>query len=156
MISLPYCLLAALSIFSSYLLNAQNLILTTGKFSAHEFLEATQWKPRKEKFKQKHFNELKRLSSDVQAEIFLGTWCSDSEKWVPVFMYLEQLLSLSSVKYILVDKEKKDPDGLSHKAGISHVPTFIFYRNAREIGRIVETPAHANFTNHFLKIVQSP
>jgi hypothetical protein len=155
MISLLHCLVASLSIFSSYLLHAQDLILT-GKFSSQEFLTATQWEPVKVRLTNKQYRDLKRLSSDIQIEIFVGAWCSDSQKWVPVFMYLEKALDLNSVTYILVDEDKNDPDGLSQKAGISHVPTFIFLRNAHEIGRIIETPDHANFTKHFLKIVQSP
>ena len=52
-----------------------------------------------------------------------------------------------------VSREKK---GLSNEAeglDIEFVPTFIFYKDGKEIGRIVETPAES-LEKDLLKIVQ--
>jgi uncharacterized protein YcsI (UPF0317 family) len=39
-----------------------------------------------------------------------------------------------------VDKDKKTPTGSAKENDITNVPTFIFYRDGKEINRIVESP----------------
>lgn len=81
-------------------------------------------------------------SSDVNVVIVLGTWCSDSRREVPRFLKIADLLNISSerLKLICVDRDKKDLTGETDSLLIELVPTFIFYREGKEIGRITETP----------------
>ena len=46
------------------------------------------------------------------------------------------------VRYVAVDREKKDPAGETAKSDVRYVPTFIVVRDGREVGRIVETSPH--------------
>lgn len=85
---------------------------------------------------------LAAVEPGAEVTVFLGTWCSDSRREVP---RLWQALDLSGgaapfqVRYIAVDREKKDPAGKTAESDIRYVPTFIVHRGGREVGRIVES-----------------
>jgi len=86
---------------------------------------------------------LKTINGRFSAEIFLGTWCSDSEREVPRFFKIYDRAGLEdNLTYTLyaVNRKLKLDNGLSTRRAIERVPTFIFYINGEEIGRIVETP----------------
>lgn len=116
--------------------------LLPGRYNSDIFHKSFHWKPKKEKGFQHYRAELTQASQGLHVEVFLGTWCSDSEKWVPRFMDLEKRLGLQNVTYILVDEDKSDPDGLSQTRQITHVPTFIWKQNGVEVARIVESPSN--------------
>ena len=42
---------------------------------------------------------------------------------------------------VTLDYSKTDPEGLAVANGVEFTPTFIFFRQQKEIGRIVERPA---------------
>ncbi len=85
--------------------------------------------------------QLEGLQKDVAITIFMGTWCSDSQMHVPTFFRILDALAFSGeVQIIGVDRDKKTPTGSSTKNGITNVPTFIFYKNGKEVHRIVESP----------------
>ena len=96
------------------------------------------------------------LLSDLRVTIVMGTWCSDSQEHVPHFFKLIDDLRYneSSVVLICVDREKKvfadEVSGLT----IEKVPTFIFYRSGKEIGRIIETP-QTSMESHLLSILKN-
>ncbi|PKL84189.1 MAG: thiol reductase thioredoxin [Ignavibacteriae bacterium HGW-Ignavibacteriae-3] len=78
----------------------------------------------------------------VKITLVMGTWCSDSKREVPRFYKILDLLGYDqkNLTLICVDRNKKDPAGEAEKLDIKLVPTFIFYRDSNEIGRIIETP----------------
>ena len=80
--------------------------------------------------------------SDMQVEIVMGTWCSDSKREVPRFYKVADAMHIpdSRIKVIYVDRDKKVPGEDPSKYNISKVPTFIFYIYGKEINRIIETP----------------
>lgn len=77
-------------------------------------------------------------------EVFLGTWCSDSQIHVPHFYSILEQLERDGVQipveYVAVDRSKREPAELVANRSISLVPTIIVYRGDQEIGRIEETP----------------
>lgn len=81
-------------------------------------------------------------AEDLHFIVYLGTWCGDSRKHVPVFLELANKLKWK-VSLIGVNREKECP--LDKKAckswDIEYLPTFVVKRGDKEIGRIVETPA---------------
>ncbi len=87
-------------------------------------------------------SELKKKKQGVEILIVLGTWCSDSQEQVPKFFKILDKIYFSNknVRMICVSSDKEA--GAVETAGynIQKVPTFIIYRNGKEIGRIIETP----------------
>lgn len=75
--------------------------------------------------------------------IVMGTWCSDSREQVPRFYKILDYLHYPSdrVKLIMVGRDKKGRDDEIAGLNIHLVPTFIFYHDGKELGRIVESPA---------------
>lgn len=86
--------------------------------------------------------ELKSLLKDVKIKAFMGTWCGDSKEQTPVFYKIldEAGFDYDNLTLVTVDRSKKTPDNLQEGLNIERVPTFIFYKNGNEIGRIVEYP----------------
>lgn len=89
--------------------------------------------------------ELKQIDGlldDKEITIVMGTWCSDSHREVPRFFKILKYLGVSSeyVKMIAVDRNKKGLNNEVEGLEIELVPTFIFYSDQKEIGRIVESP----------------
>ena len=50
-------------------------------------------------------------------------------------------LPADHIEMVTLDYSKADPRGLAVANGVEFTPTFIFYRQQKEIGRIVEKPA---------------
>jgi len=78
----------------------------------------------------------------ISIKVVLGNWCEDSQREVPRLIKILETAPLKNVPvtYYLVDREKFCPDPEVQKLEAKYVPAIIFYRNGKEIGRIVETP----------------
>lgn len=86
---------------------------------------------------------LKKKLRKVKVKVVMATWCGDSKDWVPRFYKVMDQIGFDEKKITLicVDHQKKaDVKGLSDLK-IERVPTFIFYKRKRELGRIIETPS---------------
>ncbi|MEM6378501.1 MAG: hypothetical protein AAF705_09815, partial [Bacteroidota bacterium] len=87
------------------------------------------------------------------SDIYLGTWCGDTKKWVPRFVKLWESLGLSTdqLNFIALydDKEryKQGPNGEEKGKQIHRVPTFIFKKTGQEYARIVESPRTSLLTD---------
>jgi hypothetical protein len=82
---------------------------------------------------------------NISIKIVLRTTCSDSREQVPRFFKLLDGLSFpkGNVTLIGVNREKKGLVNEADELQIEFVPTFIFYKNGKELGRIVETPVES-------------
>ncbi len=84
---------------------------------------------------------------DVTVKIFFGTWCGDSKREVPRFFKLLDDMGFALSKVTLIGTGSSDslykqsPQHEESGLGIYKVPTFIFYRNGKEVNRIVEFAA---------------
>jgi thiol-disulfide isomerase/thioredoxin len=74
--------------------------------------------------------------------VFMGTWCEDSQNQVPKFYkILEEVdFPLRKVTLITMKRDKTTPENFESGLNITNVPTFIFYKNGKEVNRIVESP----------------
>ncbi len=73
--------------------------------------------------------------------IVFGSWCSDSHTWVPMFLSITDSTMLAhKIQFIAVPRSNGWREQLTPGLNIEKVPTFIFYRDGKEIGRIVEEP----------------
>ena len=83
------------------------------------------------------------LPAGLKVKILFGTWCHDSEREVPRVL---KLLAASGVKeesisLIALDISKEEPTGREKVLGVKNTPTFIFFIDGTELGRIVERPS---------------
>ena len=91
------------------------------------------------------FNDLDILI-DSEVTVYIGTWCGDTKRWVPKFMKLWKSLDLplDRIKLIALHNEpdhyKQGPNGEEKGQNIHKVPTFIFHKEGKEVGRMVERP----------------
>lgn len=86
--------------------------------------------------------KLRPLKKDVEIRIVLGTWCHDSKEQVPRFFKILKKLWWGSKKVeIICVNTAKEAEGVDvGPYDIRRVPTFIFIKNGKELGRIIETP----------------
>ena len=85
------------------------------------------------------------LPTGLKVKILFGTWCHDSEREVPRML---KLLAASGVKednisLISLDIRKEEPEGRAKALDVRFTPTFIFFSDDVELGRIIERPVES-------------
>lgn len=87
-------------------------------------------------------SELTELPEDIKIKVVYATWCSDSRREVPRFFKILDYLNfpLNRTELIAVDRKKKGLGNEAENLNIELVPTMIFYKEGKEIGRIIEVP----------------
>lgn len=116
-----------------------------GYYSWNEFVDSCQWKVKvNEKYKpdSTYLDSLKQLNVPMDLKLFLGTWCSDSRKWVPKFMAIQSYLPIQNIQIISVDTTKKDSLKWYQTYQVDSIPMFIFLEAGtnNEIGRLKVKP----------------
>jgi len=95
-----------------------------------------------------------QLDEDLDVQLWLGSYCPDSKKWVPRFYGMKDDLPIGNVDIISVDTTKKDEKGLYEAARIEKIPTFIFLKGDQEVGRITERPK-GRIEKHLFRILNN-
>lgn len=97
---------------------------------------------------------LREHMEDIEIVAFMGTWCSDSQREIPLLYKLLESIDydIKRIKMTAVDRSKTTPDNAQQGYDIRRVPTFIFYKGGEEIGRFVEY-AHETLEEDILQIV---
>lgn len=91
-------------------------------------------------------------------KVFFGSWCGDSKKNIPSFYkVLEKAdFNMKNLEIFAVDRKKEAykqaPSREEKGLNIHRVPTFIFYKEGKEVNRIVEHPKET-IERDILKIV---
>jgi len=105
---------------------------------------------------------LEMMKSYIRAgdrvEVYLGTWCADSQREVPKYLRIvDDLRSQFGVElpttFVAVDRSKQKPETLVAGKHLSKVATFIYYRGDQELGRIEEKTQSPLFEDDLLSIV---
>ena len=107
----------------------------------------------------KAIDSLRPLLKNKKVTIFLGTWCGDSKREVPRMLKIldgcgfpEKQARLIMVSN-LTGMYKQSPQHEEAGKNIIRVPTFIFYENGKEMGRIIESPV-LSLEKDMLKILR--
>jgi thiol-disulfide isomerase/thioredoxin len=101
----------------------------------------------------------KKQLNDYSVKVFLGTWCGDSKREVPRFYKVLEAVNFpeAQLEVYALDKTKEaykqSPNGEEKDLNIHRVPTFIFYKDGKEVNRIVEHPK-ATFENDISAILK--
>lgn len=81
------------------------------------------------------------LAAGDSVVVVFGSWCPDSHVWVPIFLNIADSTVLAgNLKFVAVPRSKEGQQKYTRGLDVDKVPTFIFYRHGKELGRIVETP----------------
>lgn len=102
---------------------------------------------------------LKRHLDKYTIKAFMGTWCGDSKRETPRFYKVLEAAEFPLERLTMVavsrDREtyKQSPGGEHESLNIHRVPTFILYKNGREVNRIVESPVESLETD-LVKIIE--
>ena len=99
---------------------------------------------------------IKTHATGVSVVMVMATWCPDSKRELPRYFATMDAAGIgdAALTMVGVDRSKKDTEGLTEKHGITRVPTFVFLRDGKEIGRFVEkTPAGSTFEAEVAKIL---
>ena len=95
------------------------------------------------------------LASGDSVLIVFGSWCPDSHIWVPIFINIADSTRLGTrIGFLAVPRSPGGQRRLTPGLNIDKVPTFIFYHNGKELGRIVETP-HGDFGEDIINILEN-
>lgn len=99
----------------------------------------------------------KEKLNSYQIKVFMGTWCSDSHREVPRLIKILEMEGYPMDRIILVgvNRKKESPSGEESLYNIQRVPTIIFSKYGKEVGRIIETPKSASLEEDMLKIISS-
>ncbi len=118
-------------------------------------LEKLQSEPYKDWFKSSYENYtvdeslikmMKKSLEKYKIKLFLGTWCGDSKREIPRILKIlkESKFPMKNLEIIALDRRrgfyKKSPSGEEKGLNIIKVPTLIFFKNNKEVNRIVESP----------------
>jgi len=99
---------------------------------------------------------LKDQMKGVRIVLVMASWCGDSRREVPRFYKILDYLDFKAkrMKVISTDREKKAGKVPVEELKIQLVPTFVIYKNDKELGRIIESPA-VSLEKDLLKILSN-
>ena len=83
---------------------------------------------------------IKPKLNELSIIVFMGTWCSDGQREVAaLYKVLKKAeFDMNQLEVIALSQEKETPNHLEKGFNIEYVPTIIFYKNDKEMGRYVE------------------
>ena len=126
-----------------------SLPLQVGKISAEQLLATVpEYRERRDAYTP-DVTVLEMIKSHVRAddrmEVYLGTWCDDSQREVPKLLrVLDDLRAQFGtgipVAFFALDRSKQEPAELLKGKSITRLSTFLYLRGGKEIGRIEERP----------------
>src|SRR5699024_8834777 len=83
---------------------------------------------------------IKKNINDYKIVAFMGTWCPDSHRDVPRFYKIldEAGYDMDNLKVYALNHGMHSKTHEEKDLNITNVPTFIFYKNGKEVNRYVE------------------
>ncbi|UCH95019.1 MAG: thioredoxin family protein [Candidatus Aminicenantes bacterium] len=96
-----------------------------------------------------------KIGDNLKIDVYLGTWCPDSRNNVPEFIKIIEAVNQDNLPVNYYNVQRKAHKGIKYfveDLKVERVPTFIFYRDGKEIGRIVENPKNS-LIEDFLEII---
>ncbi len=103
--------------------------------------------------------EFKGKLKKYRIEVFMGTWCEDSQREYPRLMKILDEAKFPEQRLLTYAVNESKKSFYSEEIGkdIRFVPTFIFYKGGKEIGRIVEAPVSGSLEEDIMMILnESP
>jgi thiol-disulfide isomerase/thioredoxin len=78
----------------------------------------------------------------IEIKVFTGSWCPDCRLHIPRFFSIILALDHEDIdlEIIEVSRDMSDGNNMAERMGVMAIPTFIFCKNRKELGRIIENP----------------
>ena len=97
--------------------------------------------------------KLKPIAKDLRVLVVGGSWCSDTQLELPKFYKLSTQMGIEpgQIELIMVDRKKTSFNLNVQNLQVKNVPAFLFYKDGKEQGRIIEKPDSC-FEMHLIKI----
>ena len=92
---------------------------------------------------------------NVKIDVYLAFWCGDSKENLPKFLKIIDALDQTQIEvnfYTCERKPSRDTKFYVEEFQVERIPTFIFYRNNQEFGRIIEQPIKS-MAEDFIEII---
>jgi thiol-disulfide isomerase/thioredoxin len=91
---------------------------------------------------QEIINSLKPLKNEIKVLVIAGSWCGDTQRELPRFFKMINSIGVpnNQIEMIMVDENKKTAAFNISVIQVSNIPTFIFFKDGKELGRIIEKP----------------
>lgn len=113
--------------------------------SREEILEKPVWKNLLDEYKPDPGliailrSKVTRLTS---IDVYFAFWCGDSENNVPPFIKLIDEIGSDRIRvnYYIEERKKSGEKYYFEKLKVERIPTFIFFKDGKEVGRITENP----------------
>ncbi|WP_205501936.1 thioredoxin family protein [Rufibacter psychrotolerans] len=103
----------------------------------------------------KIMEQLEPLLEGVTIKAYIGSWCLDSQRDLPRFIKIMDQARIPHSRFQLISlrEDKSGLTGSEKTDSVTAVPTFILYKNGKEMGRIVET-AYPTMEMNMVTILQ--
>lgn len=90
----------------------------------------------------KSLSRIKENIKDISIKVFHGDWCPDCRAQLPPFINILMTLENDDIELEFIETGRSMVDGLgkAQEMNVLAIPTFIFLRKGKEIGRIIERP----------------
>ncbi len=87
-------------------------------------------------------NSLKPIKNEIKVLVIAGSWCGDTQRELPRFFKIMNSIGVpnNQIEMIMVDENKKTAAFNISVIQVSNIPTFIFFKDGKELGRIIEKP----------------
>jgi hypothetical protein len=113
-----------------------------------EILQDPEWKKVYDQYvpNAELIESLKNKAKELKADVYFAFWCEDSKNHLPVFLKILDTVNVPEFKvnfYAVERKATADQQYYVADMMVEKVPTFIFYANDFEMGRIVENPKNS-------------
>jgi len=130
-----------------------------GKITAHQLtanFEAFDNTNSKTPLSEDSITALTEVKGIYTIKAFLGTWCHDSEREIPILLDIIKAAGNPNLQLELIalNMDKQDPDDLAKLYQIKNTPTIVIEANGKELGRIVERPENS-LEDNLLAIIES-
>ncbi len=93
------------------------------------------YKPNQEAVK-----KIAEVKDHYRIVVVFGYWCKDSRLHVPEFLKVMWEAENPNISYDLIPIPRGRKLPVREKYNIQRIPTFIIYRDGKEVGRIIEHP----------------
>ncbi len=95
------------------------------------------------------------INDKLKIVVVFGTWCSDTHEQLPRFYKVMDYIGYlpNTIELLAVNRNKEADHVNINTYKLDKIPTFIFYKNGKEIGRIVEKPT-STIENEVFKILK--